>query len=186
MILLEHFESYFTSLSPLSICWAWKKNTFRRLSHHPLLIPAPQRCVIPKVKAMLCLFSFGITKFCGAGINRGNTVYQYLYYFRQACMSIPRWSQKWSDNSSQIPLRSGGSNFDSMWSRTHKYRQTKITMYSKRGVVRPDAYLFKLQKLIGIWRHFPTKPQHFNDAIFDEKKTRNWWNCGTSLTQNHS
>ena len=35
---------------------------------------APKRCVIPKEKAMLCRFSFGITHFWGVGIIRGNKV----------------------------------------------------------------------------------------------------------------
>ena len=40
----------------------------------PLLIPAPQKYVNPKEKAILCLFPFGITSFLGAGIKKGNTV----------------------------------------------------------------------------------------------------------------
>ena len=40
----------------------------------PLIMFAPQKCVIPKEKVMLCLFSFGITHFRGADIIRGDTV----------------------------------------------------------------------------------------------------------------
>ena len=40
----------------------------------PLIMSAPQKCVIPKEKAMLCLFSFGIKKFWGADIIRGYMV----------------------------------------------------------------------------------------------------------------
>ena len=35
----------------------------------PLIISAPPKCVIPKEKAMLCLFSFGITIFLGVDTN---------------------------------------------------------------------------------------------------------------------
>ena len=35
----------------------------------PLIMSAPQKCVIPKEKAMLCLFSFG------ADIIRGDTLF---------------------------------------------------------------------------------------------------------------
>ena len=37
----------------------------------PVLIPAPQKCVNPKEKAMFWEFSFGIRNFWCAGINRG-------------------------------------------------------------------------------------------------------------------
>ena len=36
--------------------------------------PLPKSFFIPKEKAMLCIFSFGITNLLGGGINRGNTV----------------------------------------------------------------------------------------------------------------
>ena len=35
---------------------------------------APQKCVIPKEKVLLCLFSFGITNFWGAAIFSDFTV----------------------------------------------------------------------------------------------------------------
>ena len=38
---------------------------------------APQKCVIPKEKVMLCLFSFGITIFWGAAFISDFTVIQY-------------------------------------------------------------------------------------------------------------
>ena len=36
------------------------------ITESPLIISAPQKCVIPKKNAMLCIFSFGITHFLGA------------------------------------------------------------------------------------------------------------------------
>ena len=45
----------------------------------PLIISAPQKCVIPKEKAILCLFSFGITHFWGADIIRGDTVFETVH-----------------------------------------------------------------------------------------------------------
>ena len=50
--------------------------------------------VIPKEKVMLCLFSFGITKFLVATINRGNTVIEDRHIsFNGTCKPLHR--QPW-------------------------------------------------------------------------------------------
>ena len=54
---------------------------------------APQTFVIQKEKALLCLFSFGITNFWGAYINGGFTVYMIwlfaLLYLRSDSNTVP-------------------------------------------------------------------------------------------------
>ena len=52
------------------------------ITESPLIISAPQKCVIPKKNAMLCIFSFGITHFWGADIIRGDTVFKKNLHFQ--------------------------------------------------------------------------------------------------------
>ena len=53
---------------------------------------APQKCVIPKEKAMLCLFFFRITHFWGADIIRGDTVFEVLLIFY--CRRVVKMNEK--------------------------------------------------------------------------------------------
>ena len=49
---------------------------------------APPKIVIPKKKALLCLFSFGITNFWGAAFISDFTVFQKLSYQKKSLLAV--------------------------------------------------------------------------------------------------